>query len=178
MFSGVILGWLPTSVAARCCSPRLVDDGLFNTQRLGSPLIMPPLPLALFQLTLITCGWFGRKCLVLRADYIKFARARGLPIGLSIWPRSENTMVPGDYDHGPQIGSIIALPLSPGNSFPNGRVWGSFSSRLLSRSIFLSWFVTLCWIHFFFVVINLIVDILYYVVDPRLRTERVASAHG
>lgn len=174
---GVLLGWLPTFGRGEVVQLGWWTTGFLTAKGLTA-LIMPSITLALFQLTLIMRLVRAEMLEVLRTDYIKFARARGLPNRVIHFGHAlKNTMVPVITITGLQIGSIIAFAIITETVFQ----WPGMGQLFIQAVAEVDIPVMACYlmlISFFFVAINLIVDILYYVVDPRLRTERVASAHG
>ena len=142
-------------------------------------LILPSITLALFQMTLVMRLVRAEMMEVLRTDYIKFARARGLTNrAVNFGHALKNTMVPVITITGLQIGSLIAFAIVTETVFQ----WPGMGLLFLQAVQFVDIPVMssyLVLIAFFFVAINLIVDLLYYFVDPRLRADRaVASGHG
>ena len=136
---------------------------------------MPAFTLGMFQLTLIMRLVRSEMLEVLRTDYIKFARARGLPTGRSISAtRSRTPWCPVITITGLQLGSIIAFAIITETVFQ----WPGMGLLFLQAIQFADIPVMasyLVLIALFFVVINLAVDILYHVVDPRLRIDRGAD---
>jgi peptide/nickel transport system permease protein len=138
-------------------------------------LIMPSVTLGLFQLTLIMRLVRSEMLEVLRTDFIKFARARGLTNrAVNFGHALKNTMVPVITITGLQLGSLIAFAIItetvfqwPGMGLMFLQSIGSVDIPIMSAYLIL--------IAFIFVVINLIVDLLYYVIDPRLRADRGAA---
>ena len=114
---------------------------------------------------------------VLRTDYIKFARARGLS-DRSVHFRHalKNTLVPVITIAGLQLGSIIAFAIITETVFqwPGMGLLFIQSVGVADIPVMAAY---LCLIALIFVVINLVVDLLYYAVDPRLRLDRAAAAH-
>ena len=100
-------------------------------------LILPSITLGLFQMTLITRLVRSQMLEVLRTDYIKFARARGLSdTAREFRPRAQEHAHSGDHDHRP----CSLAPSSPSPSSPrpcsNGRAWGCCSSSRCRTPIF------------------------------------------
>ena len=145
--------------------------GLLTTSGLKA-LIMPALTLALFQMTLIMRLVRSEMLEVLRTDFIKFARARGLAsrtvhFGYALM----NTLIPVITIAGLQLGSIIAFAIITETVFQWPGVGLMFIQAINEVDIpVMSTYLLL--IASFFVIINLIVDLLYYFVDPRLRVGR------
>ncbi|GAB4365617.1 MAG: ABC transporter permease [Kiloniellaceae bacterium] len=142
-------------------------------------LILPSVTLALFQMTLIMRLVRSEMLEVLRTDYIKFARARGLSNrAVNFGHALKNTLVPVITITGLQLGSIIAFALITEQVFQWPGMGLLFLQAITEVDIpVMAAYLML--VGFFFVVINLIVDLLYYVVDPRLRADKaVAGGHG
>ena len=140
-------------------------------------LILPAITLAIFQLTLIMRLVRSEMLEVLRADYIKFARARGLPNrAVHFGHALKNTLVPVITITGLQLGSLIAFAIITETVFQ----WPGMGLLFIQAVTFADIPVMaayLCLIALIFVIINLVVDLLYFAVDPRLRVERPAGAH-
>lgn len=169
LFFGVVLRWLPTFGRGD-----VVDLGFWTTGFLTASgllsLILPSITLALFQLTLIMRLVRAEMLEVLRTDFVKFARARGLP-DRSVHFRHalKNTLVPVITITGLQLGSLIAFAIITESVFQWPGMGLMFIQAIADVDIpIMAAYLVL--IAFFFVVINMIVDILYYAVDPRLRT--------
>jgi peptide/nickel transport system permease protein len=175
LFFGVILGWLPTFGRGEVIQLGWWSTGLLTTSGLKA-VIMPAFTLGMFQLTLIMRLVRSEMMEVLRTDYIKFARARGLTNrSINFGHALKNTLVPVMTITGLQIGSIIAFAIITETVFQ----WPGMGLLFLQSIEFadipvMSTYLIL--IAFFFVVINMIVDILYNVVDPRLRIDRSVAA--
>ncbi len=158
----------------------LVDIGGWETGLLTidgwRSLILPATTLALFQLTLIMRLIRAEMLEVLRTDYIKFARARGLKSrAINYGHALKNTLVPVITIMGLQIGSLLAFSIITETVFQ----WPGMGLLIIQAIQFvdipvMSTYLVL--IALFFVMINLLVDLLYFVVDPRLRGER-GGAH-
>lgn len=147
------------------------STGLLTASGLKA-LIMPAITLALFQMTLIMRLVRSEMLEVLRADYIKFARARGLTyrtihFGYALM----NTLVPVITITGLQLGSILAFAIITETVFQWPGLGLMFIQAINEVDIpVMSTYLLL--IASFFVIINLVVDLLYYFVDPRLRVGR------
>ncbi len=113
---------------------------------------------------------------VLRTDYIKFARARGLRSrSINFGHALKNTLVPVITIMGLQIGALLAFSIITETVFQ----WPGMGLLIIQAIQFvdipiMSSYLVL--IALFFVLINLTVDLLYYAVDPRLRIERRVAA--
>jgi peptide/nickel transport system permease protein len=175
LFFGVLLGWLPTFGRGEVIQIGWWSTGLLTTSGLKA-VIMPAFTLGMFQLTLIMRLVRSEMMEVLRTDYIKFARARGLTNrAVNFGHALKNTLVPVITITGLQVGSIIAFAIITETVFQ----WPGMGLLFLQAIEFadipvMSTYLIL--IAFFFVVINLIVDLLYHVVDPRLRFDRAVAA--
>jgi peptide/nickel transport system permease protein len=173
----VALGWLPSFGRGP-----VVHIGTWWTTGFTSwagikALILPGVTLGLFQMTLIMRLVRAEMLEVLRTDYIKFARARGLSNrAVNFGHALKNTLVPVITIIGLQLGGIIAFALVTETVFQ----WPGMG-LLLVQSVAVADIPVmgayLMLIALVFVAINLIVDLLYYAVDPRLRVDR-GSATG
>ena len=134
-------------------------------------LVLPAITLGLFQMTLIMRLVRGEMMEVLRADYIKFARARGLSNrAINFGHALKNTLVPVMTITGLQLGSIIAFALITESVFQWPGMGLLFLKAVQNVDIpIMSAYLLL--VAFIFVTINLIVDMLYAVVDPRIRID-------
>ncbi len=170
---GVVLGWLPTFGRGDVVDLGGWSTGLLTASGLKS-LIMPAFTLGLFQLTLTMRLVRSEILEVLRTDFIKFARARGLTNrAVNFGHALKNTLVPVITITGLQLGGIIAFAIITETVFQ----WPGMGLLFVQAVEFadipvMSTYLVL--IALFFVVINLVVDMLYFVVDPRLRVERTA----
>jgi len=152
----VALGWWSTGF--------LTASGL-------KALILPAITLGLFQMTLIQRLVRAEMLEVLRTDYIRFARARGLTDrAVHFGHALKNTLVPVITITGLQLGAIIAFAIITETVFQ----WPGMGLLFIQAVTFADVPVMaayLCLIGLFFVIINLAVDLLYYAVDPRLRLQ-------
>ena len=170
---GVELGWLPTFGRGETVQVGWWSTGLLTVSGLKA-LIMPAFTLGMFQLTLIMRLVRSEMLEVLRTDYIKFARARGLSNrAVHFGHALKNTLVPVITVTGLQLGSLIAFAIITETVFQ----WPGMGLLFLQAIQFvhipiMSTYLVL--IAAFFVLINLIVDLLYYAVDPRLRVDLTA----
>ena len=135
-------------------------------------IVLPGLTLAIFQLTLIMRLVRAEMLEVLRTDYVKFARARGLSDRAVHFRHAlKNTLVPVITITGLQLGALIAFAIITETVFQ----WPGMGLLFIQAVQFADIPVMaayLCLIALIFVAINLAVDLLYFVVDPRLRIER------
>ena len=168
------LGWLPSFGRGEVVSWGWWQSGLF-TRDGWLHLLLPAFTLAVFQLTLIMRLVRAEMLEVLRTDYIKFARARGLSNRTVHFGHAlKNTLVPVITIAGLQLGSLIAFAIITETVFQ----WPGMGLLFIQAVTFADIPVMaayLCLISLIFVVINLAVDLLYFVVDPRLR---VGTAGG
>lgn len=172
----VQLGWLPSYGRGEVVHLGWWTTGLL-TKDGWEHLILPSITLSLFQLTLIMRLVRSEMLEVLRTDYIKFARARGLTDrAVNFGHALKNTLVPVITITGLQLGGIIAFAIVTETVFQ----WPGMGLLFIQSVQFADIPVMaayLCLIALVFVVINLIVDLLYFAVDPRLRMDRAAAAH-
>ncbi len=171
LFFGVMLRWLPSFGRGEVVQLGWWSTG-FLTKSGWQSLIMPAFTLALFQMTLIMRLVRAEMLEVLQTDFIKFARARGLPERMINFRHAlKNTLVPVITITGLQLGSIIAFSIItetvfqwPGMGLLFIQSIGAVDIPVMAAYLLL--------IAFFFVIINLIVDLLYFAVDPRLRVQK------
>ena len=170
----VILGWLPSFGRGETVALGWWTTGLLTKSGLKA-LILPSITLSLFQMTLIMRLVRSEMLEVLRTDYIKFARARGLTDRTIHFGHAlKNTLVPVITITGLQLGAIIAFAIITETVFQ----WPGMGLLFIQAVNFADIPVMaayLCFIALVFVLLNLIVDLLYYAVDPRLRIERGAA---
>lgn len=172
----VVLKWLPSFGRGEVVALGAWTSGLLTADGLKH-LILPSVTLAIFQLTLIMRLVRSEMLEVLRTDYIKFARARGLPNRSIYFGHAlKNTMVPVITITGLQLGSLIAFAIITETVFQ----WPGMGLLFIQAVSFADIPVMaayLCLIALIFVLINLFVDLLYFAVDPRLRVDRAAAGH-
>jgi peptide/nickel transport system permease protein len=171
----VVLGWLPSFGRGEVVKMGSWSTGLL-TAKGWQHIILPAVTLAVFQLTLIMRLVRAEMLEVLRTDYIKFARARGLSNrAIHFGHALKNTLVPVMTITGLQLGGLIAFAIITETVFQ----WPGMGLLFIQAVTFADIPVMaayLCLIALIFVVINLIVDLLYFVVDPRLRVDK-SQAH-
>ncbi len=157
----------------------VVDLGFWRTGLLTvsglKALILPAITLGLFQMTLIMRLVRAEMLEVLRTDFIKFARARGLSDRAVHFRHAlKNTLIPVITVTGLQLGQIIAFAIITETVFQWPGMGLLFLQAVQNVDIpIMAAYLLL--IAFLFVVINLIVDILYFEVDPRLRVEKAVQ---
>lgn len=172
-FFGVQLGWLPTFGRGGT-----VNLGGWETSFLTIDgwrgLILPAITLGLYQLTLTMRLVRAEMMDVMQSDYIRFATARGVPMRRLYFKHAlANTMVPVITIIGLQFGGVIAFSIVTESVFQ----WPGMGLLFLESIRFVDipvMGVYLVVIAFFFVLVNLLVDLLYVVIDPRLRIKDVS----
>ncbi len=171
LFFGVMLRWLPSFGRGEVVQLGWWSTG-FLTKSGWQSLIMPAFTLALFQMTLIMRLVRAEMLEVMQTDFIKFARARGLPERMINFRHAlKNTLVPVITITGLQLGSIIAFSIITETVFQWPGMGLLFIQSISAVDIpVMAAYLLL--IAFFFVIINLIVDLLYFAVDPRLRVQK------
>ena len=172
----VKLQWLPSfgrgeTVALGAWSTGLLTrDGWLH-------LLLPAVTLSVFQLALILRVVRSEMLEVLRTDYVKFARARGLRERTVHFGHAlKNTLVPVITITGLQLGSLIAFAIITETVFQ----WPGMGFLFIQAVQFADIPVMaayLCLIALIFVLVNLAVDLLYFAVDPRLRVQAGGAAH-
>jgi len=169
LWFGVILRWLPAFGRGETVMLGWWETGLLTSSGWAA-LILPMITLALFQMTLIMRLVRAEMLEVLRSDFIKFGRARGLP-NRSLYFRHalRNTLMPVVTVAGLQLGSIIAFSIITESVFQWPGIGLMFVQAIGDADIpVMSTYLIM--IAFIFVAINLLVDLLYVRIDPRLRT--------
>ncbi len=170
----VHLGWFPSFGRGEVTQLGWWSTGLL-TAKGWHHIVLPAVTLAIYQLTLIMRLVRAEMLEVLRADYIKFARARGLTDrAIHFGHALKNTLVPVMTITGLQLGGLIAFAIITETVFQ----WPGMGLLFIQAVTFADIPVMaayLCLIALIFVVINLVVDLLYFAVDPRLR---VGTAGG
>ncbi len=172
----VELKWLPSFGRGETVDLGWWRTGLLTPSGRAS-LVLPAITLGLYQMTLIMRLVRAEMLEVLRTDYIKFARARGLSNrAVHFGHALKNTMVPVITITGLQLGSIIAFSIITETVFQWPGVGALFinSVQFVDVPVMAAYLMLIALI---FVVINLIVDLLYYTVDPRLRADRASVGH-
>jgi peptide/nickel transport system permease protein len=171
----VELRWLPSFGRGEVTKLGWWSTGLL-TESGRKSLIMPVITLAFYQLTLIMRLVRSEMLEALRAEYVKFARARGIP-ERSVWFRHalRNTMIPVTTIAGLQLGSVIAFAIVTESVFQ----WPGLGSLFVQAVQFVDIPVMAAYLMFValvFVTVNLAVDMLYFLLDPRLRGADLAPA--
>ena len=179
LFFAVMLKWLPSF--GRGDTVGLFGSTTWTTGLLTfdgwKHLLLPAITLSVFQLALILRLVRAEMLEVLRTDYVKFARARGLTDQAVYFGHAlKNTLVPVITITGLQVGSLIAFAIITETVFQ----WPGMGLLFIQAVQFADVPVMaayLCLVALIFVVVNLVVDLLYFAVDPRLRIEKPAGGH-
>lgn len=164
----VLLGWFPSFGRGTTVQVGAWSTGLLTVDG-WRHIALPGFTLAVYQLTLLMRLVRAEMLEALRSDYVKFARARGLPDRVVNFGHAlRNTLVPVLTISGLQLGGLIAFSVVTETVF----AWPGMGSLLIQAvqfpdvPVMAAW---LCLVALMFVAINLAVDVLYAVVDPRLR---------
>lgn len=170
----VELGWLPSFGRGETVDLGGWSTG-FLTQSGLKALILPSITLGLYQMTLIMRLVRSEMLEVLRQDYVRFARARGLKDrAVNFHHALKNTMVPVITVIGLQLGAIIAFAIITETVFQ----WPGVGLLFINAIQFVDIPVMAAYlmlISVMFVGINLLVDMLYFLIDPRLRADRTGG---
>jgi peptide/nickel transport system permease protein len=170
----VVLGWFPSFGRGDTVEFGWWRSGLLTADG-WRHIVLPAITLAVFQLTLIMRLVRSEMLEVLRTDYIKFARARGLSNrAIHFGHALKNTLVPVLTIVGLQLGGLIAFAIITETVFQ----WPGMGLLFIQAVTFADIPVMaayLCLIALIFVLINLAVDLLYFAVDPRLRIGKVGG---
>jgi peptide/nickel transport system permease protein len=166
----VTLGVLPSFGRGAVVHLGFWTTGLLTTSGLRA-IVLPAVTLGLFQLTLIMRLVRSEMLEVLRTDYIKFARARGLSDrAVNFGHALKNTLVPVITIVGLQLGSVIAFAIITETVFqwPGMGLLFLIAVQNADIPVMAAYLLLVAAI---FVAINLIVDLLYVAIDPRIRVE-------
>lgn len=170
----VELGWLPSFGRGDTVKIGSWSTGFLTASGLKA-LILPSITLGLYQMTLIMRLVRSEMLEVLRAEYIRFARARGLrERAINFHHALKNTLVPVITVTGLQLGAIIAFAIITETVFQ----WPGVGLLFINAIQFVDIPVMAAYlmlISVMFVGINLVVDLLYFSIDPRLRIDRTVS---
>ncbi|WP_150286808.1 ABC transporter permease [Rhabdaerophilum calidifontis] len=173
----VELRWLPSFGRGETVALGWWNTGLLTDSGRKS-LIMPVLTLGFFQLTLIMRLVRAEMLEVMRAEFIRFARARGVgERTIQLRHALRNTLIPVVTIAGLQLGSVIAFAIVTETVFQ----WPGLGALFVNAVQFADVPVMAAYLMFVaavFVVVNLIVDLTYFALDPRLRSgARLAKGH-
>jgi peptide/nickel transport system permease protein len=164
----VTLGVLPSFGRGEVVKIGWWSTGLLTVSGLKA-LVLPAITLGLFQMTLVTRLVRSEMLEVLRTDYIRFARARGLPNrAIHFRHALRNTLVPVITIIGLQVGALIAFAIITETVFQWPGMGLLFIQSVQQADIpVMSAYLML--VAVLFVAINVAVDMLYAAVDPRIR---------
>ena len=171
----VELQWLPSFGRGEVVDLGWWSTGFLTVSGIKS-LVLPSITLGLYQLTLIMRLTRSEMLEVLRQDYIKFAFARGLSTRQVHFGHAlPNTLIPVVTIAGLQLGSIVAFAIITESVFQ----WPGVGLLFINSVYFVDIPVMsayLLLVGTLFVIINLLVDLLYLAIDPRLRTSSLSLA--
>jgi peptide/nickel transport system permease protein len=168
MVFAVMLGWLPSTGRGETATVLGITTSLFTLDGLRH-ILLPALNLALLKISLVIRLTRAGTREAIHQDYIKFARAKGVPehrvIGLHLL---KNIMIPVVTVLGLEFGNLVAFSVVTETIF----AWPGMGRLLiqsiqqLDRPVIVAFLVMIV---LMFVLINLVVDVLYSVLDPRVR---------
>ncbi|MDX6748978.1 ABC transporter permease [Geminicoccaceae bacterium 1502E] len=168
MIFAVILGWLPSGGRGETVEllgfrvSFLTLDGL-------SHMILPALNLALFKTSLVIRLTRAGTREVALMDYVKFARAKGVSSRRIVLVHMlKNILIPVVTVLGLEFGSVIAFAVVTETVF----AWPGMGKLLIDSIVLLDRPVVVAYLMltvFIFILINLVVDVAYSALDPRVR---------
>ncbi|MEM1046735.1 MAG: ABC transporter permease [Pseudomonadota bacterium] len=168
MLFAVVLGWLPSTGRGDTAVFLGIESSLFTWDGL-THIFLPALNLALLNISLVIRLTRAGAREAMHQDYIKFARAKGLSTRRVIFVHLlKNIMIPVVTVLGLEFGSLIAFSVVTETIF----AWPGMGKLLIDAILQLDRPIVVAYLMIivaFFVVINLIVDILYSILDPRVR---------
>ena len=174
MVFAVMLGWLPSTGRGETVMVGGMELSFLTLDGL-SHLLMPALNLSLFKMSLVIRLARAGTREVVHQDYMKFARAKGLSESRLIMVHLlKNIMIPVVTVLGLELGGLIAFSVVTETVF----AWPGMgkliidSIHLLDRPVVVAYLMIIV---LMFVVINLVVDVLYSILDPRVRLQDVQS---
>lgn len=174
MTFAVYLGWLPSSGRGQTGEILGVTTSLATWDGLRH-LIMPAVTLSIFKTSMVVR--LTRACMreTLPMDFVKFARAKGLKNGRIIFVHVlKNILIPIVTVIGMELGSLVAFGVVTETIF----AWPGMGKLLidsihnLDRPVIVGWLMLVV---LMFITINLIVDVIYSVIDPRIRLQDVKA---
>lgn len=173
----VTLGWLPAFGRGEVVKLGGWSTGLLTKSGLTA-LVLPAVTLSFFQVTLVMRLVRAEMLEVMRADFIRFARARGLSEpAVQFRHALRNCLMPVITVTGLQIGNLIAFALVTETVFQ----WPGMGLLFVQAVSFVDIPVMagyLMVVSAVFVAVNTLVDMTYALVDPRLRVDTVGGGHG
>jgi peptide/nickel transport system permease protein len=170
MTFSVWLGWLPASGRGRTVSVLGIEWSFLTLDGLRH-MVLPAFNLALFKISLVTRLTRAGVQEVLPLDYVKFARAKGLtPRRVMLVHILRNILIPLVTVLGLEFGSTVAFAVVTESifSWPGAGKLILDSLNALDRPVIVAYLMVVAAL---FVIINLVVDVLYRLLDPRVRLE-------
>lgn len=165
----VFLGWLPSFGRGDVVRIGWWTTGLL-TESGRKSLILPVLTLGFFQLTLIMRLVRAEMLETMRTEYVRFARARGIPERrIQFHHALRNTMIPVVTIVGLQLGSVIAFAIVTETVFQ----WPGLGALFVNAVQFVDIPVMAAYLMFValvFAVVNIVTDLIYVAIDPRLKS--------
>jgi peptide/nickel transport system permease protein len=168
MVFAVMLGWLPSTGRGPTATYLGITSSLFTLKGMQH-MLLPALNLALLKISLVIRLTRAGTREAIHQDYIKFARAKGLSqrriIGVHLL---KNILIPVITVLGLEFGGLVAFSVVTETIF----AWPGMGKLLISsiqsldRPVIVAYLIMIV---LMFVVINLVVDILYSILDPRVR---------
>ena len=174
MVFAVMLGWLPSTGRGETVLVNGIEISFLTLDGL-SHLLMPALNLSLFKMSLVIRLSRAGTREVVHQDYMKFARAKGLSESrLILVHLLKNILIPVVTVLGLELGGLIAFSVVTETVF----AWPGMgkliidSIHLLDRPVVVAYLMIIV---LMFVTINLVVDILYSILDPRVRLQDIKT---
>ena len=170
----VILGILPSFGRGEVIHVGFWSTGFLTLTGLKA-LILPSITLSLFQMTYIIRLVRAEMMEILQTDYIKFAKARGINQNIINYSHAlKNGLIPVITITGINVGTLIAFSIITETVFQ----WPGMGSLFIKAVYFVDIPIMSAYmimVAFIFVMINFIVDITYYFIDPRIRLKEETS---
>jgi len=174
MVFAVMLGWLPSTGRGPTATFLGITSSMFTLEGLRH-LLLPALNLALLKISLVIRLTRAGARESLQQDYIKFARAKGLTHSRIVRVHLlKNILIPVVTVLGLEFGNLIAFSVVTETIF----AWPGMgkliidSIQVLDRPVMVAYLIITVLL---FTTINLVVDILYSVIDPRVRLQKVRA---
>ena len=170
----VILGVLPSFGRGEVIEIGFWTTGFLTSSGLKA-LILPSITLSLFQMTYVIRLVRAEMMEILQTDYIKFAKARGIKKNIINYKHAlKNGLIPVITITGINIGTLIAFSIITETVFQ----WPGMGSLFINAVYFVDIPIMSAYmimVAFIFVMINFIVDITYYFIDPRIRLKEESN---
>tara|TARA_B100001250_G_scaffold397916_1_gene405557 strand:- start:86 stop:1018 length:933 start_codon:yes stop_codon:yes gene_type:complete len=170
----VILGVLPSFGRGEVTDLGFWTTGFLTISGLKA-LILPSITLSLFQMTYVIRLVRAEMMEILQTDYIKFAKARGIKKNIINYKHAlKNGLIPVITITGINVGTLIAFSIITETVFQ----WPGMGSLFINAVYFVDIPIMSAYmimVAFIFVMINFIVDITYYFIDPRIRLKEETS---